>query len=347
MDKARQYKENFKVDIATAAWICGFSYQSFWRYNQRLEAGEKPLEVVGRKPLIPIDHQEVRRDIEKLKHRNKRSLGSGKVREKYQGVIPRKKIDEMIAEVRRELASGRRNSMFRIEWNCPHMVWSMDDFQYKYKGIIFYVHQVQDLGSKYKFEPLVSIEPLKGEEIAGNLQKLFKKYGAPLIMKRDNGSNLNHFSVIEVLQENKVIPLNNPAYYPQFNGAMEHAQGEVKEELDNMIWEFENPDTFPFATRQAVHNANHKLRPTLDNECSCFQWQLYANVKFTMTYRTQVYQEINKIALEIADNVQYSEKELVVSKSWRKAVEEWLHSNDHITIKRNGKVLPISKQSES
>jgi transposase InsO family protein len=342
---ARQYKENFRVDIATAARICGISYQSFWRYNRRLEAGEKPLEVVGRKPLPPIDHQEVRRDIEKLKHCNKRSLGSGEVLEKYDGIISRKKLEQMIAEVRRELKKGRRNNMFRIEWNCPHMVWSMDDFMYEYKGITFYVHQVQDLSSKYKFEPLVSAQPLKGEEIAGNLRKLFKKYGAPLIMKRDNGSNLNHFSVIEVLQESKVIPLNNPAYYPQFNGAMERAQGEVKEELDNLIWEFENPDTFPFAVRQAVHNMNHILRPTLENECSCFQWQLYADVSFTMIYRTQVYQEINKLALEIADNIQYSEKELLVSKSWRKAVEAWLQTNGHITIRRNGKVLPISDQT--
>jgi transposase InsO family protein len=342
---ARQYKENFRVDIATAARICGISYQSFWRYNRRLEAGEKPLEVVGRKPLPPIDHQEVRRDIEKLKHCNKRSLGSGEVLEKYDGIISRKKLEQMIAEVRRELKKGRRNNMFRIEWNCPHMVWSMDDFMYEYKGITFYVHQVQDLSSKYKFEPLVSAQPLKGEEIAGNLRKLFKKYGAPLIMKRDNGSNLNHFSVIEVLQESKVIPLNNPAYYPQFNGAMERAQGEVKEELDNLIWKFENPDTFPFAVRQAVHNMNHILRPTLENECSCFQWQLYADVSFTMIYRTQVYQEINKLALEIADNIQYSEKELLVSKSLRKAVEAWLQTNGHITIRRNGKVLPISDQT--
>ena len=60
-----------------------------------------------------------------------------------------------------------------------------------------------------------------------------------------------------------------------------------------------------------------------------------------------VYQQINKITLEIADNVQYSEKELLVSKSWRKAVEGWLRSNVHITINRNGKELPIFRQSES
>ena len=48
------------------------------------------------------------------------------------------------------------------------------------------------------------------------------------------------------LQEFGVIPLNNPAYYPQFNGGMERAQGEVKRELDIQTQQFEFPDSFPF-----------------------------------------------------------------------------------------------------
>ncbi len=75
--------------------------------------------------------------------------------------------------------------MTRIKWHCPHMVWSMDDYEYIEDGIKFYIHQVQDLTSKYKFEPLVSRKPLNGEEVAGNLAKLYKQYGAPLFMKRN------------------------------------------------------------------------------------------------------------------------------------------------------------------
>ncbi|MDD5598171.1 MAG: hypothetical protein PHV82_09510 [Victivallaceae bacterium] len=121
---------------------------------------------------------------------------------------------------------------------------------------------------------------------------------------------------------------------------MEHSQGEVKRELDNLIWEFESPDTFPFAVRQAVHNLNHKPRPSL--KWSCFQWQMHVPVVFSKPYRTQVYQEVKKLALDIALNIEYSDKDLVLSKSWRKAVQTWLHRNGHINIKRNREVLPIS-----
>jgi hypothetical protein len=67
--------------------------------------------------------------------------------------------------------------------------------------------------------------------------------------------------------------------------SIEYVQGEAKRELDNLLWEFENPDTFPFAAGQAVHNLNHKPRTVSDGEWSCFQWQMHVDVHFTRTYR--------------------------------------------------------------
>lgn len=56
---------------------------------------------------------------------------------------------------------------------------------------------------------------------------------------------------------------------------------------------------------------------------------------------TDTYKTIKQLALDIAEGVQYSNQQVVLCKSWRKAVETWLHINGHITIKRNGKVLPV------
>ena len=53
------------------------------------------------------------------------------------------------------------------------------------------------------------------------------------------------------------------------------------------------------------------------------------------------YATIKQLALDIAKEIQYSNQQVVLCKSWRKAVETWLHINRHITIKRNGKVLPV------
>ena len=99
---------------------------------------------------------------------------------------------ETVHKTLHDVNNGRRLHMIRIKWDCPHMVWSMDYFEYSDDKNKSFTHQVQDLTSRYKFEPLPGNEPVSGEEVAGNLKKLFKQYGAPLFMKRDNGSNLNH-----------------------------------------------------------------------------------------------------------------------------------------------------------
>ena len=85
-------------------------------------------------------------------------------------------------------------------------------------------------------------------------------------------------------------------------------------------------------------------QPVLNGECSCFQWQMHADVRFSKTKRTEVYNIIKELAIDIAERVQYSnqqDQQVVLIKSWRKAIETWLHRNGHITMRRNGKVLPV------
>lgn len=340
--KAEKCTESFNLSLLQAADICEIPYSTFCRYRQRMNRNENIIRKRGRKPLPRmVDYYQLKLELGELKHGKKRTAGTGKLREKYKGIIPRRELNRLINEVRKEILLGRRQKMTRIKWHCPHMVWSMDDYEYIEDGVKFYVHQVQDLTSKYKLESLISKRPFKGEEVAGNLTKLFKQYGAPLIMKSDNGANFKSIAVKNVLNNFKVIFLNNPPYYPQYNGSMERAQREAKRELNNMSSEFKSHAVFPFAVQQAVHNLNHKPRPVLGGECSCFQWQVHLAVCFSNTYRIEAYKAIKQLALDIAEGVQYSNQQVVLLKSWRKAVETWLHVNGHITIKRNGKVLPV------
>ena len=50
----------------------------------------------------------------------------------------------------------------------------------------------------------------------------------PCFLKRDNGGNLNHRAVNEVLSEFFVLPLNSPTYYAPYNGAIEESQRGLK-----------------------------------------------------------------------------------------------------------------------
>ena len=71
--------------------------------------------------------------------------------------------------------------------------------------------------------------------MAVRLEQLFLRHGPPLVLKRDNGSNLNHQAVDEVLTRYLVIPLNSPPHYPPYNGGMECAVRELKTPLVEKI----------------------------------------------------------------------------------------------------------------
>ncbi len=107
--------------------------------------------------------------------------------------------------------------------------WAMDDthgFTDK-QGLKVWIHNIQDLGSQYILPPVTG-RILSGEAVALNLRTLFKRFGAPLFLKRDNGKNLCAKEVDEVLKEFGVIALNSPPYYSQYNGSVEQANGLLK-----------------------------------------------------------------------------------------------------------------------
>jgi hypothetical protein len=123
---------------------------------------------------------------------------------------------------------------------------------------------VQDLASRYRFEPLFA-RALFGGEIAGHLHQLFHRHGAPLFLKRDNGSNLNCSEVNDVLAAHGVIPLNSPAYYPRYNGAIENSIGQFKKHLLPCLvtppsWDL---DTLRPLGRALVVELNARRRPSL------------------------------------------------------------------------------------
>ena len=132
------------------------------------------------------------------------------------------------------------------------------------------LHLVQDLGSRYKLRVLGDEVLARGERIAENLVDLFDRYGAPLIFKRDNGSNLNHHAVNEVFGEFGVIPLNSPPHYPPYNGGIERAQLEMKWELEARIGGAEVcARIFRLQCEVSGHEMNHKRRRSLGWQTAC------------------------------------------------------------------------------
>jgi transposase InsO family protein len=200
----------------------GLGYRRLLRWQKRAGAGAPALARPGPKKTGPLPLEAVRAEVAALRHHRCRSEGTTALYERHQGVISRRELARLVAEERGRQEQARRRLYRRIEWHVPNVAWAIDATERGRDrlGRKLFVHAVQDLCSRYRFEPLVALES-KGPAVADHLAKLFRRHGPPLFLKRDNGSPLNAAEVDAVLAEYGVIPLNSPAYYPRYNGVVE------------------------------------------------------------------------------------------------------------------------------
>ncbi len=204
-----------------------------------------------------------------------------------------------------------------------------------------HLHNTQDLGSRYKFPPLGGECPV-GEEIAGYLSEKFCRFGPPLFLKRDNGGNMNHGAVNEILSEFFVLPLNSPEYYAPYNGAIEESQRELKACLrEKLIAEaLRFPDSIAVCAEVAAHDLNHRLRPCLRGKTSC---QVFFSLREKPVFSKLERREIYDILMERVERILVSMNQFDKSAreaAWRIAVEFYLQSKGFINVHIPQKVSP-------
>jgi hypothetical protein len=214
----------------------------------------------------------------------------------------------------------------------------MDVTEYQQGGMYktkVYLNQMQDLASRYKFNPMTGQYPC-GEEIAAYVADKFSKFNAPMFLKLDNAGNLNHPAVYDVLSEYFVLPLNSPVQYPPYNGAIEEAQKELKTALRVKLANRPCcPKEHMEAYAEAVeHDLNHQSRPCLKGENACRVF-FSKRRSFTRKERSDAYDWIT----DLQNNILLNEGVRPQS-AWRTSVEAWLNMKGLITITINGKVSP-------
>jgi transposase InsO family protein len=291
---------------------------------------------------------ELRGHLGRLEHGRQRSRGVGKLYRQYQSQISRRDLEVLTETVRREILQQHRAELRHLTWHVPGLVWSLDDTELvRFDDHKLHLHQVQDLASRYKFVPLVG-GPVLGESVALHLEQLFLQHGPPLVLKRDNGSNLNLQAVDEVLAHYLVIPLNSPPHYPPYNGAMECAVREVKTPLVEKILAGR-----PITASQVqvwaevpAHDLNHRCRPCLEGKVAC---QVFHQAKpalkvYTLRRRKETLDWINELtSLLIRAWDVHTPRQAETAR--RLAVETWLHRNGVITATQHQKVLPVSPET--
>lgn len=338
-----QLKEQTLMSFRALCETCGLSYSTFMRWQARTERGEPVVQRPGPKPVEPLDLDLLQERIRALEHGPRRSRGTRLLRDEFQQSISRRDFQELVDLARRDARQEKRALLRRVQWHVPNLAWSMDDTElllHPDQGKV-YMHNLQDQATRYKFPPLVGAFAC-GEEVAGNLASLFEQFGPPLLLKRDNGGNLNHFAVQEVLEEYGVIPLNSPKYYPPYNGAIEHCQLEIKAAMGQML-RYRPPcplDHLEAYGRAAAHELNHRGRRILGGRDSCEV--LFAGkgrARFTKRQRKEVYDKLTRLSDAILDSMP-ANGPVAAESAWRIAVEQWLLGNDYITIVSHPELSP-------
>ena len=311
----------------------GLPWPTYQRWTARLR-NQKPFVLTpGPKKEVQLSLDGLLVEVRQMKHRRRRSFGTTELYEEHKDEISRRELQGLVKTERCRRNAEKRASLKRITWPVPGLAWAMDATKI---GSML-LQQVQDLASRYKFGPFLTVS-LSGEQIAEHLEEIIEAYGPPLILKRDCGSNQRDDAVNAVLSKYLIIPLNSPRKYPQYNGAMERGQGELKGVL-----RLRDPlaDQALVNYTVSAHALNHKCRPSLGGRTACvvFGEAREAMKVYTRPKRKEVIDWIKNEALDIIrrDGLSGANAQ---DAAWRRAVESWLHRNGIITIKVNGKVLP-------
>lgn len=337
---------------AAYASLCrtaGLAQATFWRWKQRVERDEPVVRRPGPKKTGVPDWEKLEATIRQLAHGRKRTRGTGALYDEVRDTMSRRELGAMVAEVRRELNDTRAAAMHHIDWCSPGLVWAMDPSELPRDRVYGRIEglTVQDLGSQYKFDPIAGAVPC-GEEVAGHLERLFTQFGAPLFMKRDNGGNLNHPAVNAVLDRHWVIPVNSPCAYPQYNGGVEHAQGEMQEAFERRLGQCDRcpPEHAEAYLAAAMHDRNHSPRRALGNKTSCSVFTSVRNRgRINRRQRKEVTDQLIHATVAIVEQIEPVNGRTIQT-AWRVAVQQWLVAHDAIRVSTRNGVSPTS-QSQS
>jgi transposase InsO family protein len=141
----------------------------------------------------------------------------------------RAELEDLVRRYRRVWRLRHRHAPHVLTWQGPGVVWAMDFAQapQPIDGQYPYLLAVRDLASSQQLLWL-PVSDLSARVALLGLSLLFRAYGAPLVLKMDNGSAFLADDTRQFLAESGVAMLFSPARTPQYNGAIEAGIGSLK-----------------------------------------------------------------------------------------------------------------------
>ena len=315
----------------------GLMRSSVRRWSANLAMGFLAIRTAATGKL-PLQHPIVLyAAIARMKHGLHRTPGALALWQDWRAWISQRALALLLRRRRQLLARRRSEGWQRLVWQAAGAIWAMDPGQLL--GVLW--NLVGDAASRYRF-PLDLAEHLPAEWIANQLRRLFDQFGAPLVLKHDNGSNLCHPLVMAVKEEYRVLTLLSPLHYPRYNGAIEYAQREIKETALFLFGQGCCTLGEAFQAAPAVLNA--QPRPCLGGETA--QAVFYASAAvvqrtFTMNYRKEIKDWIEERTRTIvAAMTDPTRQKLAAAR--RQAIETWMLNEGLVAFAVPPKPLPHS-----
>lgn len=142
--------------------------------------------------------------------------------------LRRADLASLLSRYRRLMRRRALRHQCRLEWRRVGAVWAADfkERREPLEGRYGWILSIKDLGSGFQlaWEPLVEAT---AAAVQASYARLFEEHGPPLVLKSDNGGQFKANDTKALLAEYQVLPLYSPKRHPQYNGAVERANGQV------------------------------------------------------------------------------------------------------------------------
>lgn len=340
----------------------GFSYRrvcrglalacsTFQRWRHRLQRGLPLLQLPGPKKTGPLPLAQLRQELAALPHRLQRTRGAAELYRRHQASLSRRQLNALVHAERARQKRRRRLAWQRLTWLRPNTAWAIDATEHvaDQSGRKLYLVAIQDLASGLRLSPLVTAH-LHGPTIAEHLRLLFAQHGAPLFLKRDNGSVFNDHAMEALLAHACVLPLNSPNACPRYNGAIEKGIRDMKASLHPCLpasrhWQ---PDHVAPYIRAVLHLENAKPRRRLAGQSAVTTFYQRPRLRPSRRQRHLTFAWI-KARADATVSQTMSPNQQSCQRAWRAAALTWLRRQGLVKLtktkaqqtKTNPELLPL------
>jgi transposase InsO family protein len=259
--------------------------------------------------------------------------------------VARAELVELLTTYRGEWRQAHVREQSELHWLRPGSVWAMD-FSHPPQLIDVCfpsIFTVRDLASQQQLLWL-PVENETADTVNDALHELFGEYGAPLVVKCDNGPGFVARKLKQFLRDWSVVTLYSPPYAPWYNGAIERANRSLKEATEHLAEQAGHAGSWTSADVHAARLQLNRLRRPWGADGPTPEETWESRTALTMDERDMLFENLDTARLALcrerevdsdATLVHHLESEII-----RLALQPVLESGRYLYVTRR-RITPV------